>query len=252
MSDLELIEKENFGAVECDFFKNKENEIYMTISQLAKALGYSSKNAIDNMLRRNEYLQDGEFSTTYSLLVVEGNREVTRERVVFTEDGVYEVTMLSTKPKAREFRCWARQVIKEIRKTGSYSVEQYNNDINEFDVLRGMVDKLEEVSNKVEEVENNQEVLEKRLDNLDNVDINGSLKDTLNAMVRKYALDKGKKFGVAWGEFYRNYNRAYSTNLKLRITNHKKRTGSKLTAPQLLEKDGELKDAIRVIDKMLN
>ena len=170
-----------------------------------------------------------------------------------TESGVYKLVFSSSKPEAEKFTDWVTdEVLPSIRETGSYSVEQYDNDINEFDVLRGMVDKLEEVSDKVKRVENNQEILEKRLNNLDNVDIEGSLKDTLNAMVRKYALDKGKNFGVAWGEFYRSYNRAYNTNLKLRITNHKKKTGDKLTAPQLLEKDGELKDAIRVIDKMLN
>ena len=251
MSNLSLVKSEEFNGVRCDFHKS-ENDVWMTRRQIGKSLGYSNPTAsIRNIHNRNKDRVD-KYSTRTKVIRVEGGREVEREMFLYSRKGDFEVCRWSQQDKANDFMDWVWEVVEEVMKTGSYSVEQYNNDINEFDVLRGMVDKLEEVSNKVEEVENNQEVLEKRLDNLDNVDIEGSLKDTLNAMVRKYALDKGKKFGVAWGEFYRNYNRAYSTNLKLRITNHKKRTGSKLTAPQLLEKDGELKDAIRVIDKMLN
>ncbi|QJX64882.1 hypothetical protein HLK66_16405 [Niallia circulans] len=35
---------------------------------------------------------------------------------IFTEDGIYEVTMLSKTEKAKEFRQWVRQILKELRK----------------------------------------------------------------------------------------------------------------------------------------
>ena len=124
MSKLEIVKQESFGAVKCDFFKDDEQEIYMTINQLAEALEYSSREGVKKILERNDYLRKEEFSTSYKLSLVEGSRRVSRERTVFTEDGIYEVTMLSQKPKAREFRAWVRKVVKDIRKYGMYATEE--------------------------------------------------------------------------------------------------------------------------------
>lgn len=85
----------------------------MTIAQLATALEYASKSAIEKMVQRNEYLKDTEFSATDILSAPDGKEYETR---IFTEDGIYEVTMLSRQPKAKEFRAWVRQVIKSLRK----------------------------------------------------------------------------------------------------------------------------------------
>jgi len=48
--------------------------------------------------------------------------EQNRQRWFLNEDGVYELVMRSNKPEAKKFRKWLKQVIKSIRKTGSYSV----------------------------------------------------------------------------------------------------------------------------------
>ena len=114
MKELKLIKSEYFGNTQCDFY-SKSNEVYMTISQLAECLGYASKSGIENIISRNEYLKKKEFSTTHNLWVVEGDRTVVRERCLFTEDGIYEVTMLAKTEKAREFRAWVRGVLKSLR-----------------------------------------------------------------------------------------------------------------------------------------
>ena len=53
------------------------------------------------------------FSATDILSAPDGEKYETR---IFIEDGIYEVTMLSRQPKAKEFRAWVRQVIKSLRK----------------------------------------------------------------------------------------------------------------------------------------
>lgn len=40
-NELILLSKENFGGIELDFYRNNENEIFMTAKQLGEALGYS-------------------------------------------------------------------------------------------------------------------------------------------------------------------------------------------------------------------
>lgn len=109
---LSIVKSEQFGNVQCDFWRNENGEVFMTIAQLAQALGYASKSGIENIISRNEYLKDPEFSSTHKLWVG-GSEQETR---IFTEDGIYEVTMLSKTKVAREFRAWVRKVLKSLRR----------------------------------------------------------------------------------------------------------------------------------------
>ena len=49
-------------------------------------------------------------------------KDTYRKRAMWflTEDGLYELTMLSTKPKAKQFRKEVKKMLKEIRLTGGY------------------------------------------------------------------------------------------------------------------------------------
>lgn len=121
---LELVKSVSFGEVKADIYSMNE-DMFMTIDQLARCLEYSNgRKGIENLLERNDYLKESTYSTTLELRGVEGNREVIRNRRVFTESGIYEVTFLSSQPKAREFRTWVTSVLKEIRKTGEYSIKK--------------------------------------------------------------------------------------------------------------------------------
>lgn len=112
-NELTLLTKENFGSIELDFYRNTENEIFMTSKQLGEALHYSDKKSIEKIVERNDYLKNKEFSVTVRLSATDGKSYNTR---VFTEDGIYEVTMLSKQPKAREFRAFVRKLLKGLRK----------------------------------------------------------------------------------------------------------------------------------------
>lgn len=113
--NLQLIKSATFGEVQTDIYSDS-NDMYMTIDQLAGCLEYSSRRGVEMLMERNPYLNGSEFSTTHKLCAVEGGRNVTRERTIFTEDGIYEVTMLSNQPKAKEFRAWIRGVLKALRR----------------------------------------------------------------------------------------------------------------------------------------
>ncbi|SCY99341.1 MULTISPECIES: BRO family protein [unclassified Lysinibacillus] len=113
---LQIIKSEMFNNVSCDFYQNQNNEVFMTINQLAQALEYADRSGVQKIVNRNEYLKEIEFSTEDNLSLVEGNRKVEREVRIFTEDGIYEVTMLSKQPKAREFRAFVRKTLKALRK----------------------------------------------------------------------------------------------------------------------------------------
>ena len=110
---LELVKSFKFNEVECNIY-SKDNEMFMTINQLAEALGYASKNGIEKLISRNPYLRENEFSVIVSLGTDSlGGTQNTR---IFTEDGIYEITMLSKTETGKKFRKVVREVIKSLRK----------------------------------------------------------------------------------------------------------------------------------------
>lgn len=110
---LELVKSFKFNEVECNIY-SKDNEMFMTINQLAEVLGYASKNGIEKLISRNPYLRENEFSVIVSLGTDSlGGTQNTR---IFTEDGIYEITMLSKTETGKKFRKVVREVIKSLRK----------------------------------------------------------------------------------------------------------------------------------------
>ena len=112
MNNLQIVKSAQFGEVQCDVYSDS-NDMFMTISQLSECLGYSGRKSLEKMIERNPYLKDREFSVTDKLSATDGKRYNTR---IFTEDGIYEVTMLAKTEKAKEFRAWVRKLLKSLRK----------------------------------------------------------------------------------------------------------------------------------------
>jgi len=112
---------------------------------------------------------------------------------------------------------------------------------------------LVEQERRMKQIEEQVEVVKHRLDNIDNINTIGDPQQRLNAMIRLYALQNGLSFPKAWADFRDAFNTAYRTNLTLRMNNYKRTTGKrKITMPEYLSEVGQLEDAIRVADKLLN
>ena len=112
MNNLTLIKSDKFGTTECDIYSD-DIEMYMTAGQLGECLEYSEPIiAINKIVSRNAYLKNEEFSVVTKLVSTDGKQYNTR---VFTEDGIYEVTMLAKTEKAKQFRAWVRKLLKSLR-----------------------------------------------------------------------------------------------------------------------------------------
>ncbi|HHV42814.1 MAG TPA: ORF6N domain-containing protein [Clostridiaceae bacterium] len=97
------------------------------------------------------------------------------------------------------------------------------------------------------------QILEHRVNSLDATNINGTPRQRLNDMVRKYAYENGILYPQAWKEFRRSFNTAYRTNLETKKKNYlEKHKIKQLSYPEYLERVGLIEDALRVADKMLN
>ncbi len=112
MENLELVKSFNFNDIKCDIY-SRDNEVFMTINQLSEVLGYASKKGLEKLISENGYLKDKEFSLIIKVPHPVGGAQNTR---VFTEDGIYEVTMLSRTETGKKFRKVVRGIIKSLRK----------------------------------------------------------------------------------------------------------------------------------------
>lgn len=113
MSELQLIKSAKFGEIQADIY-SRNDEPYMTAEQLGSCLGYSNaRKSINTIVNRNQYLKEKEFSAGIKMISPRGDTQNTR---IFTEDGIYEVTMLAKTEKAKKFRSWVRKLLKSLRK----------------------------------------------------------------------------------------------------------------------------------------
>jgi len=111
MNELTLVKSANFGEVQTDIY-SRDGELFMTSNQLCDCLE-ETRNAFDVRISRNPYLKEKEFSVSYKMQGTDGKLYSTR---VFTEDGIYEIAMLSESEKAKDFRAWIRKLLKALRK----------------------------------------------------------------------------------------------------------------------------------------
>ena len=237
MSDLQIIDQRKVLGKDFRIYGDLDTPIFLA-KDVAEWIEHSNPTEMVRTVDESEKLNS-------TILSAGQMREVT----FLTEDGLYEVLMQSRKPIAKEFKKKVKEILKTIRKTGSYSVHPPT----QAQALLQAVQLIAEQEQKILQIETQQTVIQHRLDVIDAVDTIGDLQQRLNAMVRKFAHQRGVLFSVAWGEFVEGYNTAYRTNLKLLIGNYEARHEKrKMTTPQYLADTGKLEDAIRVADKMLN
>lgn len=245
MEDLKLVKSAKFGTVECDIYSHGD-DFLMTREQIGRALGYSDPEVAITKIHTKYGDRLNKFSTHTRLVRVEGEREVTRDVTLYTAKGIYEICRWSRQPKAHEFYDYIYNLLEGLR-THRLTISTPTQ------ALLKAVEILAEQEKKLLRIEERQQVLQHRMDNMDALDTIGDPQQRLNAMVRKYAHQRGILFSIAWGHFIEAFNTAYHTNLRLLISNHKtKHDLREITTPQYLAAVGKLEDAIRVADKMLN
>lgn len=86
------------------------------MGELAKAIGYTDVRGLKKLLDTNPELKNKEFSYLKKVDSIENGVVKKREKRLFTEDGLYEVTMLANTENAKKFRRFVRELMKKYRK----------------------------------------------------------------------------------------------------------------------------------------
>lgn len=90
---------------------SQNNELLMTMEELAEAVGFASNNKFKDFLTRNPELYNEEFSFLRKVKNLEGGIVKNREKRFFNEQGIYEAALLARTEKAKKFRKFARVLI---------------------------------------------------------------------------------------------------------------------------------------------
>lgn len=148
MNNLKLAETDVFNKIAtCDFWGNINNEYLVTREQIGRALGYSNPTkAIDNIHRKHRERID-KFSTTLTLGVLEGDRYVERERILYNRKGIMEICRWSRQPLADKFMDWCWEIMDRLisnsLNTVTLSREEYSMIINTVNEV-GQLNKVNE------------------------------------------------------------------------------------------------------------
>lgn len=110
MNEITIINKSNLLGKEIDVYGTFEEPLFLA-NDVAEWIGHSN---VTEMLRNID-----EDEKLHSIIFRAGQN---RQCNFLTENGVYEVLMQSRKPIAKQFKKGIKEILKTIRKTGSYSV----------------------------------------------------------------------------------------------------------------------------------
>ncbi len=109
---LEIIEQREILGKEFKIYGDFENPLFLA-KDVAEWIEHSDVSTMVKSIDENEKL--------IQTILVSGQR---REVLVITEDGLYEILMLSRKPIAKEFKKEVKKILKTIRKNGMYAIDE--------------------------------------------------------------------------------------------------------------------------------
>ena len=177
MNNLKLIETDVFNEIAtCDFWGNANNEYLVTREQIGRALGYSNPTkAIDNIHRKHRERID-KFSTTLTLGVLEGDRYVERERILYNRKGIMEICRWSRQPLADKFMDWCWEIMDRL----------ISNSLNTVTLLREEYSMIVNAVNEVGQLNKVNEQLTRQLQIISAQ--NTTMQDKLSRMWQKIML----------------------------------------------------------------
>lgn len=121
---LSIVKSEQFGNVQCDFWRNENGDVFMTREQIGAALEYAEPSkAIANIHERYKDRLD-KFSGTLKLRTPGGLQDT----VVYYPKGIYEICRWSRQPKANEFYDMVYDILESLRRGETILVQPGSED----------------------------------------------------------------------------------------------------------------------------
>ena len=144
-----------------------------------------------------------------------------QEQWFLTENGLYEVLMLSKKPIAKAFKTEVKKILKEIRTKGSYS-----RPMSSMELIAQMAQASLELERKLTAVEEKAEVTQNKLENALDVftsPLADNWKDETNRKINTLCQINGLPYQVFKGDLYAELQQVANCDITARQRNLKER-----------------------------
>ena len=129
MENLQVINEQEVLGKKFRIYGDFDNPLFLA-SDVANWIEHSRASEMLKTVDENEKLMQTIFAS--------GQR---RDMWFLTEDGLYEVLMLSRKPIAKEFKTKVKEILKSVRKTGGFVAEN-----RAIDFVNNWLPSLDEIS----------------------------------------------------------------------------------------------------------
>lgn len=155
MSNLKLITTENFGDLQCNFYRNMNDDILLTREQIGTALEYADPSkAIQKIHLKHKDRLDSlsiriKSSTTTDLGVV-GN--LMTETIYYTERGIMELCRWSRQPLANQFMDWVWDIVERYRNREMIDITTVSSALNKMmSILEKQDERLSNVESQLQD-----------------------------------------------------------------------------------------------------
>ena len=150
-----------------------------------------------------------------------------------TENGLYEVLMLSRKPKAKEFKKKVKEILKTIRKTGGY-INQGQEDLF-IDTYMPFLDEnyknlfklnLQALDQQNKTIRKQKVIIETQKQDIKDFQeaLDAYTKDvplaTKRTLINRLIRFPGTNFGLRWMVLYREFDNVYHMSVKARMNRY--------------------------------
>lgn len=130
-NNLQLITTEKFGELECNFYRNINDDVLLTREQIGTALEYANPS---KAIRKIHLLHKDRLEPLSIRIKLKGcpqiganlTKQEVQECVYYTQRGVMEICRWSNKPKANLFMDWVWDIIEKYRKNELNPIQSMN------------------------------------------------------------------------------------------------------------------------------
>lgn len=223
MNEIKVINKSMLLEKEIDVYGSVDEPLFLA-KDVAEWIEHTQPSKMVETVDEDEKLMG-------TIFLSGQNREVW----MLTEDGLYEVLMQSRKPIAKQFKKGVKEILKTIRKTGSYSVSK---PLSQLEVLQMAVNQMVEQEKRLSGVERLALEQKERLDKMeleqadnakalleielsDNKVPEVTMRNKIRKLVNQYSRATNTKQQDVWHSIYDTLY--YAHNISINSYKRKKR-----------------------------
>ena len=154
MSKLKLITTENFGDLQCNFYRNMNDDILLTREQIGTALEYTdpSKAVQKIHLKHKDRLEPLCLRITDIRYPQNGGVGVNVETVYYTERGIMELCRWSRQPLANQFMDWVWDIVEKYRNREMIDITTVSSALNRMmSILEKQDERLSNVESQLQD-----------------------------------------------------------------------------------------------------